>query len=133
MNEPWISILLGALAAWVLVVGVGTFAVHRRRHVAAWVDLLGVWAGAVSAVALGLGRAGFLSAWASAVLLVAVAVTATLYDRAVILPSIEAAEKRTGHDAKWARDERYLWRMSHGARWLTLLLVAGALWVAAPL
>ena len=133
MNEPWISILLIALAVWLLVLLVGIFLVSGRRKVAAIIDVAGAWAGAISGASLGLGRSGFTALWAVALLLVAVAVTASLYDRAVLLPSIEAAGRRADHEERWRRDERYLWRLSHGARVLTLLLVGAALWAVAIL
>ena len=133
MNEPWASILPAVSAAWLLVVLVGIFLVRRRRGVAAFLDLCGAWAGAACGVALAFGRAGFTAEWAAALLAVAVAVTASLYDRAVLLPSIEAAGRRADHEEQWRRDEHYLWRLSHGARLVTLLCVGAALWIGSIL
>jgi hypothetical protein len=89
-------------------------------------DLVGTWAGALAAVALFWGRVGFGAAWASALGLVALMATASLYDRAVLLPSLDAAFKRLGPDARWEDEWRFLWRMGAWGRGLTLAMAAGA-------
>ena len=131
MNEPWHTVLRVALVAWAgaLAVGIPWLLKRPNRVRAAAFDLVGAWAGALAAGALAIGRAGFLAGWAALLTMIALMVTASLYDRAVIMPSLEAARARTQVHDKWARDERYLWRMSHGTRILTLLLAAASLWI----
>lgn len=92
------------------------------------VDLVGTWAGALAAVALLWGRVGFGAGWATALGLVALMATASLYDRAVLLPSLDAAWKRlrADPDPRWEREWRFLWRMAGAGRALTLLMALGA-------
>ena len=68
-------------------------------------------------------------AWAAALLLVALMVAAGLYDRAVLMPSLEAAFKRSEHgaaDPKFERDRAFLWRMSAWTHALTFVGVLAA-------
>ena len=78
--------------------------------------------------ALSLGRRGFGFAWSSALFLVALAVTASLYDRAVLMPSLDAAFKRmqADDDPKWEEEWRFLWAMARWGRTATLAAAAGA-------
>jgi hypothetical protein len=91
-------------------------------------DVLGIWAGTLGAAALLLGRSGFGWAWAVAMGLVALMATASLYDRAVLLPSLDAATKRlhADEDPRWEEEWRFLWRMSAWGRWLTFVMAWGA-------
>ena len=150
MTAPFRILFLSALGVWIvaLALGIGGIAwlVRRRGRDAAWpaihtlaplVDLLGTWAGVVASAALLLGRVGYGWPWAAALGLVALMVTASLYDRAVLLPSLDAARKRLqaapGESDKWERDWRFLWRMAGIARAATLAMAVGALvlgWVA---
>jgi len=146
LTEGWRTTAVAVLAAWTgaLALGLPAFALLGRRlgRDRAWqsvralaplLDLFGTWAGVLGAAALLLGRRGFGAAWATALGLVALAVTASLYDRAVLMPSLDAAVKRlaapgTADDrARWEADHAFLARMAAAARLLTLGAVAGAL------
>lgn len=143
MNEPWRTVLVFALGLWVgaLAVGILATAILFRRlgRDAAWpsyrqlaplVDLVGTWAGTIAAAALLLGRQGYGFFWAAALLLVALMVTACLYDRAVLMPSLDAAWKRLAagtEAAKWREDWAFLWRMAGWARAGTLVAGTAAL------
>ena len=131
MSSGWLAILLAALGVWAAALVAGFFLSRRGAWSAApAVDLTGAWCGTVAAVALLLGRTGgFRIAWAGALLLVAMMVAAGLYDRAVVMPSLEAAHKRLEHDAgnpKFERDRRFLRRMSATIHAASLLGVIGA-------
>ncbi|MHC4953417.1 MAG: hypothetical protein ACYTGZ_05965 [Planctomycetota bacterium] len=151
MTEPWRSIFFVVCAAWAgsLVYGIGHIARMLRRDgvLGAWpalrvwapgLDLFGTWAGAAAIASLAMGRVGVSAGWAGAMLCAALGVTAGLYDRAVLVPSLDAAFKRLEHEPgeeKWQQEWRFLWRMASGARALTLALalvaiacVASSLW-----
>lgn len=144
MTAPFRILFVSALGVWIaaLVVGIVGIAwlARRRGREAAWpaiftlaplVDLVGTWAGALAVGALLLGRIGYGWPWATALGLVALMVTASLYDRAVLLPSLDAAWKRRQAAAseadKWERDWRFMWRMAGVARAATLAMGVGAL------
>ena len=141
MSEPFRSLFTVALGAWIGAVAVAILATALlfRRHgrASAWppcrtllplTDLAGTWAGTLAALALFLGRRGFGFAWSSALFLVALAVTASLYDRAVLMPSLDAAFKRmqADDDPKWEEEWRFLWAMARWGRTATLAAAAGA-------
>lgn len=149
MTAPFRILLVSLLGVWIvtLVFGIAAIAwlMRRRGRAGAWpavstlaplVDLVGTWAGALAVAALLLGRVGYGWKWAVALGLVALMVTASLYDRAVVLPSLDAAWKRlqaADEADKWERDWRFLWRLAGIARAATLAMGAGALacgWVA---
>lgn len=146
MTEPFRILFAAALGAWIvaLAVGIGGIAwlARRRGREGAWpaihtlaptVDLVGTWAGGIAAAALLLGRVGYGWPWAAALGLVAMMVTASLYDRAVLLPSLDAAWRRLGAPSdeadKWERDWRFLWRLAGLARAATLAMGLAA-WAA---
>ncbi len=108
------------MGLWLLLL-IGTVRAHR---LAPKVDLAGTWAGTIAAAALLFGRVGYGLAWALALLLVCLMVAIGLYDRAVLLPSLEAAVRRADHDAKWEEEWRFLRRM---AAWGRGLMVAKGL------
>jgi len=91
-------------------------------------DVRGMWAGALGAAVLFLGRTGYGWAWATAMGLVALMITVSLYDRAVLLPSLDASFKRLAADPdpRWESEWRFLWRMAAWGRWLSFLLAWGA-------
>jgi hypothetical protein len=150
LTAPFRIVFVSALGVWVVVLALGiggiAWLARRRRRDAAWpaihtlaplVDLVGTWAGVFAVGALLLGRIGYGLPWAAALGLVALLVTASLYDRAVLLPSLDAAFKRlqaaSSETDKWERDWRFLWRMAGVARAATLAMAVGALvlgWVA---
>ena len=143
LTEPFRAIFVLSLGAWIGVLSLSILGISlltRRlgrddswpaiRNLAPLADLAGTWAGALAAIALFFGRRGYSFSWAAALFLVAIMVTASLYDRAVLLPSLDAAWKRlrAGADAeKWEADWRFLWRMAAWARAATLAMGAGAL------
>ena len=143
MSPGWSFVLLAALAVWAGALLFGILALHllsrRLGRARSWpammliaplLDLMGTWLGATAAVALLLGRKGFGFAWAGALVLVALMVTASLYDRAVIMPSLDAAFRRLGHGAdeeRFERDWRFLRRMATWGRAATLVGAAGAI------
>ncbi len=126
----WAGVLdVAALGVPLLVRRLGREAAWPAVHpLLALSDLLGTYAGALGAVILILGRTDFGVAWATALGLVALMATASLYDRAVLLPSLDAATKRLAADAdpRWESEWRFLWRMAAWGRWLTFLMSWGA-------
>jgi hypothetical protein len=150
LTAPFRILLVSALSIWIVVLALGIATIawlaRRRGRTAAWptvfllaplVDLVGTWAGVLAVGALLLGRVGYGWPWAAALGLVALMVTASLYDRAVLLPSLDAAWKRlpaaAGPSGRWERDWRFLWRMAGLARAVTLIMGVAALvcgWVA---
>jgi len=126
----WAGVLaLATLAVPLLVRRLGRGKAWEALHpVLALADLHGMWAGAAAAAVLFLGRTGYGVAWAVAMGLLALMVTASLYDRAVLLPSLDAATKRlaAGPDPHWESEWRFLWRMAAWGRWLTFLMAWGA-------
>ncbi len=141
MTEPARLLFLLFVGMWVGVIELASLAVpllvRRLGREAAWpalhpllalADLQGMWAGAVGAAVLFFGRTGYGPAWALAMGLVALMVTASLYDRAVLLPSLDASHKRlaAGPDPRWESEWRFLWRMAAWGRWLTFLMAWGA-------
>jgi hypothetical protein len=149
VTAPWGSVFLVAAGAWmgVLAFGMGGIALLVRRAGierawpalrvwAPWLDLFGTWAGAIAVAALALGRRGIGAPWAAAVVCCALGVTAGLYGRAVLMPSLDAAFKRMRHapdDGKWGSDWAFLWRMATAARALALVATAAAIACIAPL
>jgi hypothetical protein len=132
-------VFLGLVGAWAGAVALAILRVRvlvrRRGRGAAWpavrtllplADLVGTWAGALAAAALLWGRVGFGAAWAAALGLVALMATASLYDRAVLLPSLDAAFKRLPADPRWEDEWRFLWRMGAWGRGVTLAMAVGA-------
>jgi hypothetical protein len=126
----WVGIVeLASLAVPLLVRRLGREAAWPALHpLLALADLQGMWVGAVGAAVLFLGRTGYGIAWAVAMGLLALMVTASLYDRAVLLPSLDAATKRLAADGdpRWESEWRFLWRMAAWGRWLTFLMAWGA-------
>lgn len=142
MSEGARVLLVLLLGMWAGVVGLAALAVpllvRRLGRDRAWpalhpllalADVLGMWAGSLAAIALLVGRTGYGWAWAVALGLVAVMATASLYDRAVLLPSLDAATKRLAADSdpRWESEWRFLWRMAAWGRWLTLAMAFGAI------
>jgi len=146
---PWGSVFLVAAGAWVGVLGFGIGGIAllvRRTGIerswsalrvwAPWLDLFGTWTGAVAIGALALGRRGIGAQWAIAMICCALGITAGLYGRAVLMPSLDAAFKRmraAPDDARWAEEWGFLWRMATGARVLALVLTLAAIACIAPL
>jgi hypothetical protein len=141
VNESARLLVVLFVGTWAGAVGIACLAVpllvRRLGRDAAWpalhpllalTDVLGMWAGALGAVTLLVGRTGFGLAWAAALGLVALMVTASLYDRAVLLPSLDAATKRlaAGPDPHWESEWSFLWRMAAWGRWLTFAMAWGA-------
>jgi hypothetical protein len=126
----WAGVLdLACLVVPLLVRRLGREAAWPALHpMLALADLQGVYAGAVGAAVLIVGRTGYGAAWAVALGLVALMVTASLYDRAVLLPSLDASFKRlaAGPDPRWESEWRFLWRMAAWGRALTFLMAWGA-------
>jgi len=126
----WVGVLeLAALFVPLLVRRLGREAAWTALHpLLALADLQGMWAGAVGAALLFFGRTGFGVAWAVAMGLLALMVTASLYDRAVLLPSLDASMKRLAADPepRWEGEWRFLWRMAAWGRALTFLMAWGA-------
>jgi hypothetical protein len=129
------SFFVGAVGGWIGILLVGILAMRMLsweavRVLAPLVDLLGTWAGTLAVITLVLGRESFGFAWATAMVLVALMLTASLYDRAVLMPSLEAAFKRLQHAAgraKWEDEWAFLWRMATWGRAGTLVAGVGAL------
>jgi hypothetical protein len=139
LTEPFRTLVVCLVGAWAGALAVAVLGtpllVRRRGRDAAWpalrillalVDVLGTWAAALAAGALFAGRVGFSAAWAGAMGLVALMATASLYDRAVLLPSLDAAHRRLDAGAAWEDDWRFLWRMAAWGRAATLVLAGGA-------
>jgi len=126
----WIgAVVSGSIAVRTLTRGLGRDTAWPSQHrLFAVVDLFGTWCAALAGLALGLGRVGYGAPWAWALGLVALMATAGLYDRAVLLPSLDAAQKRMQAGEKWEKDWRFLWNMAAWGRWGTVALGAGALW-----
>jgi len=126
----WAGVVdLAALAVPVLVRRLGRERAWPALHpLLALADVLGMWAGALGAAVLFLGRTGYGWAWATAMGLVALMITVSLYDRAVLLPSLDASFKRLAADPdpRWESEWRFLWRMAAWGRWLSFLLAWGA-------
>ena len=126
----WAGVLeLATLVVPLLVRRLGREKAWPALHaVLALADLQGMWAGALGVIVLFVGRTGYGLAWAAAMGLVALMVTASLYDRAVLLPSLDASFKRlaAGPDPRWESEWRFLWRMAAWGRWLTFLMAWGA-------
>jgi hypothetical protein len=132
----WVGALLSGSIAFPLLL-------RRLGREGAWpslrllmplLDLLGTWLGTLSAAALLLGRRGFEASWAGALTLVALMVTLSLYDRAVLMPSFEAAFQRLPHaggKGRWERDWEFLYRLAAGMRIAALLCGLGVLALAA--
>lgn len=147
MSEPWRALFVGATAAWAgaLLLATAALALARRREGrdAAWAlarriaplaDLAGTWLGSAAVLALILGRRGFGPAWAAATLLLCLMLTACLYDRAVLVPSLDAAWRKLSHGEdreRWERDFAFLWRMAAWGRAATLAMALAALACAA--
>ena len=91
------------------------------------VDLVGTWLGAAGVVALFLGRVAYTVHWAVAMGLFAMMIAVTLYQRAVLLPSLESAYKRMQAGEEWEADWRFLWRMGVIGRAFTAASVLAAL------
>lgn len=140
MSEPYRALFLAALALWLAALALLSLALRRAPgRERAWAlmerfaprtDLAGTWLGALAALALLLGRAGFSAAWAAALLLTCLMLTAGLYDRAVLLPSLAAAWKRLhlgGDPERWEGEWCFLWRMAAWTRAATVLAGAAAL------
>lgn len=131
---------LVVMGAWLGVVVLGMLALRllpdRAPVLAPLVDLCGTWAGSLGILALAFGRVGYTGAWAGALFACAIGITAGLYDRAVLMPSLAAARKRADAEpgeAKWAADWRFLWRLAHGTRIVTLLCALAAIACVAPI
>ena len=126
-------VVMGAWAA-ALLAGVLSFrgagvqdARRTVRRRAPLLDLAGTWLGAIAAVVLVFGRVGYTFGWATALGLDALMVTAALYDRAVLLPSLASALRRIAAGSepeRWESDFRFLWRMS---AWTRAAMLAMAL------
>lgn len=131
-----------AMGAWAAALLAGVLAFRgqgvqdaRRvvRRGAPVLDLAGTWLGAIAALILVLGRVGYTFGWAAALGLDALMVTAALYDRAVLLPSLASALRRigVGTDAeRWESDFRFLWRMQAWTRAAMLAMALTAIAVA---
>ncbi len=146
MSQPWAGVFLGVSFVWIGVILTGMFALRallRRagraqawpavHKLIPWVDLVGTWLGTVGVIALGMGRQGYPFEWAACMGLFAVMITVSLYDRAVLMPSLDAAFKRTGggdDPDKWEQNWRFLWRMSAAGRILILLMAVVSLLLA---
>ena len=119
MSEPFRSLFTVALGAWIGAVAVAILATALlfRRHgpASAWPPCRTL-----------LPPPGLAGTWPGP--LVALAVTASLYDRAVLMPSLDAAFKRmqADDDPKWEEEWRFLWAMARWGRTATLAAAAGA-------
>jgi hypothetical protein len=143
MRQPFSAIFFVAAGAWVGALLYASAAapllLRRLGRAEAWrvlalllplVDLVGAWAGGVAAVALSLGRSGFGFAFAASMSLLAVTFALSLYDRAVLVPFLDAADKRLAHGAereRWEADWRFLWRLQAALRLGSLAMASGAL------
>ncbi|MGH7162494.1 MAG: hypothetical protein ACREID_03335 [Planctomycetota bacterium] len=127
MDEPFRTVYLAALGAWVvaLLAAIVAFPLRARRRGrdAAWpgyivlaplLDLFGTWAGSAATLALIFGRRGFPFAWAASMTLVVLMITLSLYDRAVLMPSLRAAWKRLdgGTWRRWEEEWSFLYRLA---------------------
>ena len=136
MSTGFAIAVLVVASLWVVAVAAGMVAIHRRglerslSSLAPGVDLAGTWFGAASIGLLAYGRLGFTMLWAGAMFACAMGVTAGLYDRAVLVPSLRAALKRLRADPdnpKWASDWAFLARLGAGTRFATLVCAAAAI------
>ena len=134
MNHPWAIVFLVTAGAWVGALVLGMIALRLLRDGASvlspLIDLCGTWTGALCILALAMGRVGFGWQWATAIIACALGVTAGLYDRAVLMPSLEAAHKRKEAEPsnpEWASEWLFLRRMADCARAVTLLCVLAAI------
>ncbi|MHC4932061.1 MAG: DUF4149 domain-containing protein [Planctomycetota bacterium] len=143
MSDPWRTLFIAALGAWMGILVACAMALRLlrsrlspaetwavERQLLPLTDLLGTWLGGLAILALAMGREGFRIEWAAAVLLLALMVTASLYDRAVLMPSLEAARRRIDHgeDAgRWQGEWRFLVRMATWGRAATLVAGLAAL------
>jgi len=133
-------LFLLVMGAWLGALALGMLALRllpdETPVLAPLLDLCGTWAGALGILALAFGRVGYGAAWAGALLACALGVTAGLYDRAVLMPSLAAARRRAEAEpgeARWGADWRFLWRLSHGTRVVTLLCALAAIACVAPI
>jgi len=140
MSPPFGALFFLAAGAWVgalLHAALGATLLERRLGRAqAWrassatfplVDLLGAWAGAIAAVAVVLGRSGFSLPFAAILTMLALMFALSLYDRAVLVPYLDAADKRLEHGAdreKWESDWKFLSRLATLLRLATLAMGA---------
>ncbi|MHC4340872.1 MAG: DUF4149 domain-containing protein [Planctomycetota bacterium] len=149
MSDPWRIVFVAVLGAWIGILVACVLALRLLRHrlppAESWAvarqlipltDLLGTWLGGLAILALAVGREGFSIEWAAAILLLALMITASLYDRAVLMPSLEAARRRIDHGEeveRWQGEWRFLLRMATWGRAATLAagLVALLLGVSA--
>ena len=131
MTGEWAILFLAIAGAWAGGIVLGMFALRLLRHdahvLAPLIDLFGTWLGAAGILVLAVGRVGYSWQWAGAMFACAVGVTAGLYDRAVLMPSLEAARRRKEADADWEKDWTFLWNMATGTRIVTLVCVLGAI------
>lgn len=136
MSEAFATAFCVAATVWVLVLLGGLIAIRRRGLGASLsllipgLDLAGMWLGTIAVLLLAFGRLGFQFLWASALFSCALGITAGLYDRAVLVPSLRAAQKRRRADpenGKWAAEWSFLARLGAGTRLVTLLCVAAAI------
>ena len=140
MTETFRILYLVAMGVWMGTLLIGALAIRLAfvrlgrdkgwpivRFAAPLTDLIGMWTGTLAAAFLIFGRTGYSFRWAAALLLVALMVTAGLYDRAVLVPSLDAAWKRLGHGTEWEDEWRFLMRMAVWGRGLTIGAGVGAL------
>ena len=134
MTSIWAILFLAVAGGWAGALVLGMLAMRLLRHdifvLAPLVDLFGTWAGAIGIGLLAVGRVGYSWQWALAVFVCALGVTAGLYDRAVLMPSLQAARKRVEaepQEPKWASEWRFLWRMAGWSRAVTLLSILAAI------
>ena len=119
MSHTWAIVFLAVAGAWAGALILGMLALRMVRSdsevLAPLVDLFGTWAGASAILALAFGRIGFGALWAGAVFACALGVTAGLYDRAVLIPSLDAAARRRAAEPaqpKWTAEWQFLQRMA---------------------
>ena len=143
MSSGWQAIFLVAASGWAgaLAFCIGGLSLMVRRMGidrawpavrvwAPWLDLFGTWCGTLAILALALGRRGFGVPWAGAMLACALGVTAGLYGRAVLMPSLDAAFKRWRHEPEnplWLEEWTFLWKLATGARACSLLFATAAI------
>jgi len=143
LSDPWRIVFVAVLGAWIGILVACVLALRLlrlrlspaeswsvARQISPLTDLLGTWIGGLAILALAVGREGFGLEWAAAILLLALMVTASLYDRAVLMPSLEAAQRRIDHGEdveRWQGEWRFLVRMATWGRAATLAAGLGAL------
>jgi len=142
MRPPFAAIYFLAAGAWV---GTLLFALlaprlleRRAGRAEAWraahvllplADVIGAWAAAVAGAALFFGRRAIGLPWAACMTLLALMFALALYDRAVLVPYLDRADKRLGageRAAKWDEDWRALARLATGLRAGTLAMGVAA-------